>query len=246
MKCNTDINRVKVSYGVVSCDIQNEQKATERALRRAERLGKGNIYKSGDRLPEVQDRSFHAEYYRDGKGKLRSERLVETTCKLSTLQLLQEAGADVSSVQTVRYIKAKSVKETAKVFEPFKALPVGKDKPACAKGARSGGTQDRFDPDLQAIHHGVARISLPEVKESVLKGRAVSERKMALQFEQYRLHKLIGWLPSAKEDKAVVKKMIQMKVDGEVRNWKDFFMMENPYTHKHYRSVWDKWCLYVS
>ncbi|MEI2420950.1 hypothetical protein V6O07_11815, partial [Arthrospira platensis SPKY2] len=74
----------------MSCDIKNEQKATERARRRAERLGKGNLYKSGDRLPEVYERAFTAYPYRDGKGKLRSERLVEVSCKLSTLQLLQE------------------------------------------------------------------------------------------------------------------------------------------------------------
>lgn len=243
MKCNTDINRIKVSYGTVSCAIQNEQKATERALKRAERMGKSNLYKSGDRLPEAIERSFFAYPFRDSKGKLRSERLVETTCKLSTLQLLKEAGADVSSVQSIRYVKAKTVRESSKVFEPCQKLHE-KSKPACAKGARAG-VSNQFDPDLQPIHHGVARISLPEVKESVLKGRAISNRRMALKFERSMFERRVGWFPSAKEDRAVVNKMIEMKVDGGVKSWSDFITMENPYDHKHYRSVWSKWCVYV-
>lgn len=254
MKCNTDISRVKVSYGTVSCAIKNEQKATERALKRAERLGKQNLYKVGDRLPEGSERSFHAEFYRDGKGKLRSERLVEVSCKPSTLSMLKEAGVDVSGIrsrhgkinglESIRYVKAKSVKEDAEVFKSFKKLPE-KANPACAKGARAG-MSNQFDPDLQPISRGVAKISLPEVKESVLRGKAVSNRRMAVKFERSRFVHKMGWFPSAKEDQAVVNKMIQMKADGVVSDWSEFITLENPYNHKHYRDIWSKWCKYLS
>ncbi|MEI2420980.1 hypothetical protein V6O07_11965, partial [Arthrospira platensis SPKY2] len=153
------------------------------------------------------------------------------------------AGADVSSVQSIRYVKAKTHKESSKTFEPCKKLHE-KAKPACAKGARAG-VSNQFDPDLQPVSRGVAKLSLPEVKESVLKGRAISNRRIVLKFERSMFERRVGWFPSAKEDVAVVNKMIEMKADGVVKSWSDFITMENPYDHKHYKSVWDKWCKYV-